>query len=535
MYYYAHGKKPPHIYNKMLTADDNDVRVLTSHLIALCWGIGILNDAILEIRNISKSFSGVPVLEDINMNIRKGEVHVIVGENGAGKSTLMKIISGVYKKDKGEIFFEGKPVEINSVQKALNVGIGIIHQEFNLLPHRSIGQNIFLGREPIKSNLLKTIDYDLICTKSKELLEYLGLDIDPRTLVNNLGIAQQQMVEVAKVLCFKSKVLIMDEPTATLTRKETAKLFEIIKKLKSEGVSIIYISHRLEEIKQIADTLTILRDGKVVGDLSIENASIDIIIRMMVGREIKDQYKRQYYCLGEEVLRTENLGAKRFSDVNINLRRGEIVGLSGLVGAGRTELVKTIFGEDAIEKGSVYIYGKEYSKMNTRRATKLRMGLVPEDRKEEGAIMDMPIRHNIVHAVLPRLFKYSVISKKKELSVAIKYMKELSIKAPSVNKLVKLLSGGNQQKVVIAKWMCADCEILIFDEPTRGIDVGAKAEIYGIMSDLVAKGKAILMVSSDLPELIGMCDRIYTIKDGIVTAECSRDEATQEKILAACV
>lgn len=494
-----------------------------------------MNDTILEIRNISKSFSGVPVLEDINMSIKKSEVHVIVGENGAGKSTLMKIISGVYRKDKGDLFFEGKPVQINSVQKALNVGIGIIHQEFNLLPHRSIGQNIFLGREPIKSNFLKVIDHDLICKKSKELLDYLGLDIDPRTLVYNLGIAQQQMVEVAKALCFKSKVLIMDEPTATLTRKETVKLFEIIRKLKSEGVSIIYISHRLEEIKQIADTLTVLRDGRIVGDLSIENASIDQIIRMMVGREIKDQYKRQYHMHGEEVLKTENLGAKRFSNVNINVHRGEIVGLSGLVGAGRTEIAKTIFGEDAIEKGSVNIYGKKYHRMSTQKATKLRIGLVPEDRKEEGAIMEMSIRHNIVHAVLPRLFKSSVISKKTELAVATKYMEELGIKAPSVNKLVKLLSGGNQQKVVIAKWMCADCEILIFDEPTRGIDVGAKAEIYGIMSELVERGKAILMISSDLPELIGMCDRIYTIKDGMVTAEFSRTEATQEKILAACV
>lgn len=494
-----------------------------------------MNDTILEIRNICKSFSGVPVLEDINMVIKRGEVHVIVGENGAGKSTLMKIISGVYKKDKGELIFEGKPVQIDSVQKALNIGIGIIHQEFNLLPHRTIGQNIFLGREPIKSQFLKTIDYDQICSMSKELLEYLGLDIDPRTLVYNLGIAQQQMVEVAKVLCFKSKVLIMDEPTATLTRKETVRLFEIIRKLRSEGVAIIYISHRLEEIKQIADTLTVLRDGRVVGDLNSDEASIDQIIQLMVGREIKNQYERSYNAHGEEVLRTDNLGAKRFSGVNITLHRGEIVGLSGLVGAGRTEIAKSIFGDDPIEKGSIYLYGKKYNKMNTKKATRLRVGLVPEDRKEEGAIVEMPIKYNIVHAALPRLFKHHIISKKVELSVSTKYKEELNIKAPSVNKLVKNLSGGNQQKVVVAKWMCADCEVLIFDEPTRGIDIGAKADIYSIMSKLVEKGKAILMISSDLPELIGMCDRIYTIKDGKVTAEFFRNEATQEKILAACV
>jgi ABC-type sugar transport system ATPase subunit len=494
-----------------------------------------VQDAILEIRDVSKSFSGVPVLEHINMKIARGEVHVIVGENGAGKSTLMKIISGVYRKDGGEIVFEGRPVQINSVEKALQMGIGIIHQEFNLLPHRTIGQNIFLGHEPIKNPLLKLIDHGAIYRRSSELLNYLGMEIDPKTPVYSLGIAQQQMVEVAKALSFTSKVLIMDEPTATLTRKETAKLFEIILKLRSEGVSIVYISHRLEEIRQIADTLTILRDGAVVGTLDASETSIDQIIRLMVGREIKNQYERRYFTRGEEVLRTEDLGAKRFSHVNIRLHRGEIVGLSGLVGAGRTELAKSIFGYDAIEKGCLYVYGKQMHGMDTGKATALRIGFLPEDRKDEGAIIEMPIRHNIVHATLKRLFRHSIISRKKEVEIATRYKEELNIRAPSVNKLVKLLSGGNQQKVVIAKWMCADCEILIFDEPTRGVDVGAKADIYAIMSRLVEKGKAILMISSDMPELIGMCDRIYAMKDGRVTAEFSRDEATQERILAACV
>ncbi|MCX7038259.1 MAG: sugar ABC transporter ATP-binding protein [Spirochaetes bacterium] len=494
-----------------------------------------MQDVILEVRDVSKSFTGVPVLEHIDMKIARGEVHVIVGENGAGKSTLMKIISGVYRKDGGEIIFEGSPVQINSVEKALHMGIGIIHQEFNLLPHRTIGQNIFLGREPIKNPLLKLIDHEAIYRRSSELMDYLGMSIDPKTPVYNLGIAQQQMVEVAKALCFKSKVLIMDEPTATLTHKETVKLFEVIMKLKSEGVSIIYISHRLEEIRQIADTLTILRDGRVVGELAAKDASIDEIIRLMVGREIKNQYERRHFTQGDEVLRTEELGAKRFSRVNIRLHRGEIVGLSGLVGAGRTELAKSIFGYDAIEMGFLYIHGKKMHRMDTGKATSLRIGFLPEDRKEEGAIIEMPVRHNIVHAVLKRLFRYSILSKKRELEIATRYKEELNIRTPSVNKLVKLLSGGNQQKVVVAKWMCADCDILIFDEPTRGIDVGAKADIYAIMSRLVEKGKAILMISSDLPELIGMCDRIYAMKDGRVTAEFSRGEASQEKILAACV
>jgi len=484
---------------------------------------------------VSKSFTGVPVLEHINLKVARGEVHVIVGENGAGKSTLMKIISGVYRKDQGEIFFEGKPVQINSVEKALQISIGIIHQEFNLLPHRSIGQNIFLGREPLANTFLKIIDHETIYRRSRELLGYLGMPLDPKMPVYNLGIAQQQMVEVAKALCFRSKVLIMDEPTATLTRTETAKLFEVITKLKSEGVSIIYISHRLEELKQIADTLTVLRDGRVVGSLAGRDASIDEIIRLMVGREIKNQYERRILPRGEEVLRTEGLGAKRFSRVSISLHRGEIVGLSGLVGAGRTELAKAVFGYDPIEKGSVYVNGRKIRRMNTGTATALRIGFLPEDRKEEGAVIEMPIRHNIVHAVLGRLFKNSILSRKRETEIATRYKEELDIRAPSVNKLVKLLSGGNQQKVVVAKWMCADCDIMIFDEPTRGIDVGAKADIYAIMSALVEKGKAILMISSDLPELIGMCDRIYAMKDGRVTAEFSRAEAPQEKILAACV
>ncbi|HHU62770.1 MAG TPA: sugar ABC transporter ATP-binding protein [Clostridiales bacterium] len=494
-----------------------------------------MQDYILQIKNVSKSFSGVYVLKKVNMNVKRGEVHVVVGENGAGKSTLMKIISGVYQKDEGEIIFEGKPVSFRGAGDALDKGISIIHQEFNLLPHRTIGQNIFLGREPIKGRFFKTIDQDIVNRRSKELLDFLGVDIDPRTKVYRLGIAQQQMVEVAKALSFKSKVLIMDEPTATLTQKEIVKLFNMIERLKNEGVSIIYISHRLEELKHIADTITVLRDGEMVGTLDGKDASIDEIIRLMVGREIKNQYKREYCVPGEEVLRTENLCSLRFKDVNISVRRGEIVGLSGLVGAGRTEVAKSIFGYDIIEKGCVYFYGKKYNKVNTKLTTRLKIGFLSEDRKEEGTIIEMPMKYNITHASLKRLFKNNIISNKVETQVATKYKDDLNIRTTSVNKLVKLLSGGNQQKVVVAKWLCAACDIFIFDEPTRGIDVGAKAEIYEIMNALVKEGKAILMISSDLPELIGLCDRIYTMKDGRITGEFTKDEATQEKILSYCV
>lgn len=496
-------------------------------------GEGVMQDnTILEMQNICKSFSGVQVLHGINLSVKKGEVHVLVGENGAGKSTLMKIISGVHKMNNGKMLFEGKPMNVKDVRHAQELGISIIHQEFNLLPHRTIGQNIFLGREPIKNKALGTVDHEKMNLRSKELLGFLGVELDPKRKVSTLGIAQQQMVEVAKALSFESKVLIMDEPTATLTKKEITKLFETIHKLKSEGVSIIYISHRLEELKEIADTISVLRDGNMVGKLDAQEATTDQIIKMMVGREIKNQYKRDYCECGEEVLRVNNLSSVRFSNVSLNVRRGEIVGLSGLVGAGRTEVIKAIFGYDPFESGSVTLFGKEYKKMNTGKAAKLKVGLIPEDRKDEGVIVEMPIKENIVHASLGKLFSRGVIRKKVEVETAEKYRKELNIITSSINKVVKFLSGGNQQKVVIAKWLCAECDLILFDEPTRGIDVGAREEIYEIMNELIKQGKAILMISSDMPELLGLCDRIYVMKDGKITAHMDRTEADQERILS---
>ncbi len=494
------------------------------------------DDVILEIRNVSKSFSGVQVLSGINMRVRKGEVHVVVGENGAGKSTLMKIISGVYQKDGGELLFEGKPIEVKSIRQMQEMGISIIHQEFNLLPNRTIAQNIFLGREPVKKRGIPVIDIEEMNAKSRELLGFLGLNVDPRTRVSSLGIAQQQMIEVAKALSFKSKVLIMDEPTATLTRNEISKLFEIIRKLKNEGVSIIYISHRLEELKEIADTISVLRDGALVGTLDAKEATTDKIIKMMVGREITNQYHREFCTeVGEEVLRIDNLSSYRFKNVSLKVHRGEIVGISGLVGAGRTELIKAIFGFDKFESGEVVLFGKKYKRLNTSMTTRLKVGLVPEDRKDEGVIVEMPIRENIVHASLPQLFKNGILNKKTETETANKYVKELGIVTNSIDKHVMYLSGGNQQKVVVAKWLCAQCDLILFDEPTRGIDVGAREEIYEIMNALVKQGKAVLMISSDMPELLGLCDRIYVMKDGRITQEFSHSEATQEKLLACSI
>jgi len=494
------------------------------------------DDVILEIRNVSKSFSGVQVLSGINMRVRKGEVHVVVGENGAGKSTLMKIISGVYQKDGGELLFEGKPIEVKSIRQMQEMGISIIHQEFNLLPNRTIAQNIFLGREPVKKRGIPVIDIEEMNAKSRELLGFLGLNVDPRTRVSSLGIAQQQMIEVAKALSFKSKVLIMDEPTATLTRNEISKLFEIIRKLKNEGVSIIYISHRLEELKEIADTISVLRDGALVGTLDAKEATTDKIIKMMVGREITNQYHREFCTeVGEEVLRIDNLSSYRFKNVSLKVHRGEIVGISGLVGAGRTELIKAIFGFDRFESGEVVLFGKKYRRLNTSMTTRLKVGLVPEDRKDEGVIVEMPIRENIVHASLSQLFKNGILNKKTETETANKYVKELGIVTNSIDKHVMYLSGGNQQKVVVAKWLCAQCDLILFDEPTRGIDVGAREEIYEIMNALVKQGKAVLMISSDMPELLGLCDRIYVMKDGRITQEFSHSEATQEKLLACSI
>ena len=494
------------------------------------------DDIILSTRGVSKSFSGVQVLFDADMDIKKGEVHVLVGENGAGKSTLMKIISGVFEKDSGEVILEGKSINPCKIDPK-KLGVSIIHQEFNLLNYRTVGQNIFLGREPYKNKLLGIVDEKAMYEKAAEIMDFLHMEVDLHKKVVSLGVAQQQMVEVAKALSHENtKVLIMDEPTAALTNKEITKLFEMIEKLKNEGISIVYISHRLEEIMQIADRITVMRDGKMIKTLEHADATIDEIIRLMVGREITDQYRRDYNEPGEELLSTENMSSYRFNDISITLKQGEIVGISGLVGAGRTEVAKSIFGGDKIESGKIKVFGKEYKRMNTHLSTKLKIGFLPEDRKSEGAAIDRPLRQNIIQASLRRLYPGWFMFGGTEKKMADKYVKELTIRTTSINKPVYLLSGGNQQKVIVSKWLCAECDVIIFDEPTRGVDVGAKTEIYAIMNEFVKQpNKGILMVSSDLPELLGICDRIYVMKDGVITAEYSHKEATQENVLAASV
>jgi len=489
------------------------------------------SDTLLRMKGITKRFPGTLALNSVDFEVKEGEVHVLLGENGAGKSTLVKIIAGVYSKDEGEIYFDGKTVDFRNVRDAQDAGINIIHQELNLLPERTIAQNIFIGREPMKKGLGR-IDYKKMLSDSEKLLKRLGLDMNPNTLVKNLSIAQQQMVEVAKALSNDIKLLIMDEPTSSLTKREIDKLFTIIENLKKSNISIIYISHRMDEIKRIGDRVTIMRDGQYIDTLDAKTMDMDEAISKMVGRKITNLYSRRYNKPGKEVLRTEKLTGLRFRNVSINVRQGEIVSLAGLVGAGRTEVAKALFGYDPIEGGEYYLFGKKVKNPNPQKCVRLGMALLPEDRKNEGLFLKMPIRDNIIAASLNKLFKNGIVQNNLTTVTAQKYKDELKIATPDIYKLVGELSGGNQQKVVVGKWLATDCNFFVFDEPTRGIDVGAKAEIYQLLDELAANGAGILMISSEMNEVINLSDRVYVMREGEVVKELDRSEVSQEAILA---
>ena len=488
-------------------------------------------EPLLEMKNITKRFPGTLAVDDVNFSVFPGEVHVLLGENGAGKSTLVKIISGVYERDEGEMLYDGAPCVFKNVREAQDAGINIIHQELNLLPERTIAQNIFVGREPGHKRLPGIVDKKKMVEDSRSLLASIGLDLDPNTLVKNLSIAQQQMVEVTKSLSANLKLLIMDEPTSSLTNKEIDKLFEIIESLKKRNIAIIYISHRMDEIKRVGDRVSILRDGRYIDTVDAANLDMDDVIRKMVGRTIEKMYERDYNTPGEEVLRTENLTGLRFRDVNITVRAGEIVSLSGLIGAGRTELAKAIFGYDPIVGGEYYMMGKKINRTIPKNSVERGIAFLPEDRKVEGLHLRLPIRTNAVMASLKKVFPSGLLSTRAERELASGYRKELRIVSPDVEKLVVELSGGNQQKVVMSKWLATDCKLFIFDEPTRGIDVGAKAEIYQLLNALAKEGRAILMISSELNEVIGLSDRVYVMKDGEIVGELLRDELNQETII----
>jgi ribose transport system ATP-binding protein len=486
---------------------------------------------LIEMRGISKYYPGVVALDNVDFSVEPGEVHALVGENGAGKSTLMKILAGAERASRGEILLDGHPASIDSPQRAMDLGINIIYQEFNLVPHLSAAENIFLGREPT-GPIPGWVNFRHVYGESQRLMESLGMRVDVRSEVRTLSVAQQQMVEIAKATGRQSRLIVMDEPSATLTEHELANLFELIRSLRERGVSVIYISHRLEEIFEIADRVTVFRDGHHIATRPIGEVNREEIIRMMVGRELKESIPKQVAPVGEVALEVRGLTrAGAFQDISFTLRKGEVVGLGGLVGAGRTEVARAIFGADPVDAGEILLDGRPVQIHSPRDAIRLGIGLVPEDRKLLGLVLGMAVRENVTLANLEAVAPGGFIRPRREREAAEKYIRDLQIRTPSGEQTVRNLSGGNQQKVVLAKWLFTDSRLLIFDEPTRGIDVGSKVEIYQLMNALTAQGVGILMISSELPELLGMSDRILVMHEGRLAGELPRAEATQERVM----
>jgi ribose transport system ATP-binding protein len=490
-------------------------------------------ELLVIMEGIEKRFPGVHAISNGQFDLRAGEVHALLGENGAGKSTLMKVLAGVYMKDAGRILVKGKEVEIHSPRAAQQLGINIIHQELNLMPHLTVAQNIFIGREP--RNRFGILDEKAINEPAAKLFEALRIKLDPRTKVADLTVAMQQMVEIAKALSMGFEVLIMDEPTAALTDTEILELFRIIRELRGKGVGIVYISHRLEEIKQISDRVTVMRDGHFIATVNASEVTMDRIINLMVGRTIYEGAPELPENAGTDiVMEVQNLNRGRsVRDVSFKLKRGEILGFAGLVGAGRTEVARAIFGADRPQSGSIKVHGKQVTIHSPRDAVHAGIGYLSEDRKRFGLALGMDVETNLVLATLQRFLRllgWLDVSKTRE--TAEHYVKALSIKTPGLQQKVRNLSGGNQQKVIIGKWLTANTDILIFDEPTRGIDVGAKSEIYRLLNDLAQQGKGIIMISSELPEVLRMSHRIVVMCEGRITGELLSGEATQEKIMA---
>ncbi len=484
--------------------------------------------SLIELKDIRKSFYGVEVLHGVNFVLQPGTVHALMGENGAGKSTLMKVIAGVHAADSGKVLMEGKEVEITSPAKAREMGIAMIHQELSAEQEMSVAENIFLGREPGKFGF---IDYRKMYKDTNDLLNELGIHLDAKAKMKQLRVADQQMVEIAKAISQNAKVVIMDEPTSSITDREVERLFEIIRRLKKAGVGIIYISHKMDEIFQICDEMTVLRDGNYINTFKADEIDENGLIRNMVGRDLDTQFPKEHSKIGETILSVEHLTrANEYEDISFELHRGEILGFVGLVGAGRTELMKSIFGMTKPDSGRIVLDGKEVHFKAPKQAIKNGIAYVTEDRKGEGLVLPMSVENNITLVALADLGKGGFTQKSKETEVSAEQIKSLGIKVARPSIAVKSLSGGNQQKVVLAKWMISNPHILIFDEPTRGIDVGAKAEIYKIMSDYVSKGNAIIMVSSEMPEAMGMSDRIIVLSNHKFSGELDRSEFSEEAI-----
>ena len=486
---------------------------------------------LLECKGIGKSFPGVRALGGVNLSLDKGQVLSLIGENGAGKSTLMKILAGVQPPDEGEILLDGKKVEIESTREALNLGISLIHQELNLATNLSVGANVFLGREPLRGGL---IDKSTIRKESARFLEMVGLDVSPDTLVGDLTIGRQQMVEIAKALSVNARVLIMDEPTSSLSQAEAENLFVVIKDLRARGVSVIYISHRLGEVKELSDHVTVMRDGENAGELSREEVTHEAMVRLMVGRDLSEYYERKDREKGDLALEVKKLRTPVHPqhELTFSVASGEIVGVAGLVGAGRTEMLETLFGVTPALGGSIQVSGADLELDSPISAIAAGIALAPEDRKQQGLVIDMTVRENLSLAALRRdQKKAGFLDFAKEKKISEKMIEAMRVKTPNENQIIRYLSGGNQQKVVLGKWLAMKPKILLLDEPTRGIDVGAKSEIYALMEELAESGVAILYVSSEMEEILGMADRALVMHEGRISGELTREELTEENIM----
>ncbi len=489
------------------------------------------DEYILNIKGITKEFPGVKALDNVSIQVKRGTIHGLVGENGAGKSTLIKVLAGIYQPNAGELVLDGKVMHFHAPVDAKIAGISVVHQEIKLAETLTVAENMFLGNPVMKGRL---VDWKKMRERAKEIVEELGMDIDVNEVVANLSVAKKQIVEIMHAINANSKILIMDEPSAVLTDRELAVMFQIVKQLREKGITIIYISHRLEEVFELCDNISVLRDGQHIKSMPTSELSRQDLINMMVGREMGQEYPKEPGTIGDVILEVRNLNAGILKDINFSVRAGEVFGISGLVGAGRTELARAILGIDPIESGEVYVRGKRTHYRKFADAIKDGLGLIPEDRKLQGLVQIMTVKKNTTLVNLKRVIRNGIIKEELEDSFSKEYVKKLRVATPNVETEVQYLSGGNQQKVVIAKWLFQESEILFLDEPTRGIDVGAKAEIYRLINQLVKDKKTVIMISSEMPELLGMCDRVMVMHEGRQKGELSAEEATQEKIMAMC-
>lgn len=489
------------------------------------------NNYILTLKNITKEFPGVKALDDVTINIERGTIHGLVGENGAGKSTLIKVLAGIYQPNKGEIILDGKPCRFNSPIEARRAGISVVHQEIKLAEPLSVAENMFLGNVQLKNGL---VDWKGMRRCAREIVEDLGMDIDINAQVSSLTVAKKQIVEIMHAINNNSRILIMDEPSAVLTDRELEVMFRIVKQLRDEGITIIYISHRLDEIFGLCSNVSVLRDGCHIDTIPVASVDRQGLINMMVGREMGQEYPKEVGNVGGTILEVKNLSRGILQDISFEVKSGEVFGISGLVGAGRTELARAILGIDKPESGEVYVRGKKVHYRTFADAIRDGLGLIPEDRKLQGLVQIMSVKRNTTLVNMKRVLRAGVISSSLEEKLSKEYADKLHVVTPSMETEVQYLSGGNQQKVVIAKWLFQNSEILFLDEPTRGIDVGAKAEIYRLINRMAKEGKTIIMISSEMPELLGMCDRIMVMHEGHKMGELNAAEATQEKIMALC-